>query len=346
MRSSSAPRPPALSTSSSPRCRRSWAWWSPSRSWWCIDAKRTRSERNSRNDLARRPLSWVTRTRRCASPVSTRWPPPQTRARFSRGASNVSMCCAAICGCRTTRTQAATTSASSSPRQRGRRRRRPSTSKRRGGKQSARTTARSATRSVGCCRNAFPARPTRAGPATTSTSPACCSRTPGLPARGSTVGTCGLTGPCSADGTPRSRTWNSTRKSSRSTGQASNPTPRSPGRRFAPAAPRSTGPPSLAKTRLSTRRGSQASSSRSDASASPAIRRRSARRCSSVCARRSTRPPSGRTSSSTGTIPRAAASRRSHGASRRGRGRRPWLPKRPGRVPGPSVPEKDDDLDG
>jgi hypothetical protein len=56
------------------------------------------------------------------------------------------------------------------------------------------------------------------GPATTSISPACCSRTPGLPARGSAVGTCGLTGPCSAARTPRSRTWNSTPKSSRSTG--------------------------------------------------------------------------------------------------------------------------------
>jgi len=62
-----------------------------------------------------------------------------------------------------------TTSASSSPRQRGRRPHRPSTSRRRGAKRSARTTARSATRSSGCCGNVLSARPTPAGPATTST---------------------------------------------------------------------------------------------------------------------------------------------------------------------------------
>ena len=345
VRSSSAPPPPAPSTWSTLRCRRSRAWLSPLRWWWCIDAKRTRSERNSHNDSVRQRHSWAPRTRRCASPVCTRWPPLRMKVRSSRGASNASMCCAAICVCPTTRTPAATTSASSSQRQHGRRHHRPSTSRRRGGKRSGRTTARSATRSFAFCRNVFPPRPTPAGQATTSISPACCSRTPGLQARGSAAGTCGLTAPSSAALMPRSKTWNSTPKSYRSTGPASNPTPRSPGRRFGPAAHRSTVPPSAARTRHSTRRGSQASMSRFDASGSPASRRRSARRCSSACARRSTRPPSGRTSSSTGTTLLAEASRRSRAASRRGRGRRTWSIRSPGE-PRPPAPEKDDNLDG
>ena len=240
----------------------------------------------------------------------------------------------------------ATTSASSSRPQRGRRHRRRPTSRRRGARRSARTTARSATRSFGCFATSLPARPTRAGPATTSTSPACCSRTrwfAGARFSGRHV-------------------WFDGARSSRPEASFDDANFNAEVVSFDGASFESdatfagcdvSGPQRLVRrgrlqrqeTRHSTRRGSPASTSRFDESASPASRRRSARRCSSACARRSTRPPSGRTSSSTGTT----LSSGSQPAVPRCITPRPWPPylveQESGRAPA-GRPEKDDDLDG